>query len=1045
MFFEKLPRNTNFAHQLPLHHVLPGGYLVSAEGRSHKTIATVLRVWEPDTRLLDQQEIYLTHVLPLVNHFASEDSVGVGQQMQIIRYVRPSQPQDSPLVAESLSFDPDQPPTPPKTVYQDFTRNQQAAGAMPEVCTYLFLSFDLGKKIVASKELERAKAVLERRTQQMGQALAQAGYRAVRVTALVEALNPIYQYFNPRLSKRVEAPYPSQQIALGQLDGHTLARYPDAAVDTVRRQLAACDYAFSPTYVVGDGTYQAFLSLATLPGEAAHGLAGLFTLNPNLYVSQTWLMSGKTSIANELEKRHRTVIDLQNSFGDRVANLGLADSVANTAELRRDLAGFANCARYTLTIRVTADSLEELEQTISDVQNQIGTYNGAALHRETGRARIKQTFLQASPAVPQGLVDYGDRSHIVRCDLLAWFVPRYGAPASDPYTPGIPYILFWTPEGNLCRKALQGPTSGTCMLMFGPPGTGKGVAAKAMIQQLAFQKNQYTWTIDNNTALTSYDFQTLANGGLNVRFSNDGAICLPAFDIAGTTPTGEEQTELIKNLWLDIQGELLKLKGEEESLLTTALLLMYRCTPKPTYDTLVEILLAWVEDERYRNQRPQLVQWAGSLERFCSGPFLSRIKNITDHPDGAFYSYFGKPVGLRVRDLADYPTVSWSLVELINPFLKMKTAAILRKVIISYAQVLKDKAKDEGNDYYLNLFIDEGWGFFALDGGAFLMELTRRRRHFGMNVFFITQFVDDLLSEAGEIVQAAANQWLLLGVGQNPERLVEALKLTATETTAITNLRRVPGVYGQVLFKRARYNGDQEVNLLTNPIPCTSQGSWLPVLTGAISECNLRQQLLQVAGAESLATATPDQCRLVSQVMGQVWPNGLPTDSTDTEKRTKAEGMPVAVSLIEQWVRQAAMVQRFDAQYPVQAQPPQATIPRKESKSALGTALAGLGLMLTTFFMNPVQAQTPTFNICIGTDSNGQTYTYTCDLKLSNPQDYSYTQSPGLVNSRPGDEYEYNRQQELLVRAITLGQTNQQQADGFTQQASDTVTQGTPW
>ncbi|WP_218080899.1 hypothetical protein [Anthocerotibacter panamensis] len=1008
----------NLTHQIPVIDVRPSGFMVSRDLKGNNWLIAVIRLQEPDTRLLDVEVLYNRHIQPLNFFFSNEDSVGLNEQLQIVRYRRNIT--NSHLLGETYSASGSPHLEDTARIYQDFALRQMEQGLIPVLCTYLFLSYTLEKKVISRQDLDKSEKLIQQRAAGFCAAFTEAGYGVELLTAPQEVIRPVWEYWNPEASYYVGAPKPKRGLVHGQLSTDTLQRYPEAAVESLRRDLANTSVAFSPRYAVVGTKYVGYLALVGLPERASHGFEDLFALEGvDYYISQTWFMTGKTTIAKELEKRDLVARDLQGSFGQRVANLGLDETVQNVQELRRDLARTSNVVRYTMTIRVAASSLEGLEEAMRLVVSIASNYPGTTFFAESSRPRVKQAMVAASPGVPPTMVDYRNRGHIVRSDLLCWFIPHYGMPNSDPVSDGIPYITYWSERGGLVRKALVGPTSGTCMLVFGPPGTGKGVACKVQIQQLMLLPFQYVWTVDTNTELTSYDFQTRHNQGLNIRFTEDGSICLPTFDIAGSTPTVAERIEITSSLWFDIHRKPgVDLSGEQEALLTRALLKAYQIAGTSTnYDTFVHVLLSLAKEESHQPTKDNLINWARSLESFCSGEFITKLYEFKS-PNGQFYAYFGRNDGLRIRDLLAHPTVSWSLSELTNPYMKAKISTLLRARMLSFAEVLTQLSIEQGNNYTINLFIDEGWGFFALDEGRFLAEITRRRRHFGVNIWFITQFVDDLNSPAGLTVRKAANQWILLGSGEGTEDVIEALSLTQTEAELLPQLKRVAGVYGQFFYRRRNYNGSLESMLLVNPVPATQAGSWIALLTGHKPECILRQNILKLLGADSITEATPEQCQIAAWIFGRVWPNGLPVSHTDTEKLSREAGWLQVLDLVNQLAEEERVRRALDNGGQHMEQLRQARLGRSPSTGILAVFV----FWILTFSVH-AQAQ---FSLCVATNPyTGQTFTVNCDLQVNDPQNHDYVNSAGVTPQAPGGEYTFQRQQSLLQKSILQGQANQ--------------------
>lgn len=905
------------AKYLPWWDIKDNGYIVAADRGARKTLVAVVRLDEPDTLLMDIGQVFASTIVPLDVHFRTEDAIGVGQQLQILRQV--SYPTDGhPVVEGSVDF-----PSPnveeAARILREFVCNRQRQGAMPIVHTHLFLSYDFDKRFIQASERREAENELAKRLENLGAAFDRAGYGFERVKDPRVVMEVLWRYCKPKTSQRVAAPWPKSELAHGQLADFTLRRHPELALDSIRRQLSD-SYAFSYNHCTGDDTVQALLSLATLPDSARSGFAPLFLLasaGHDMVISQCWRNDGKKRIGDELEKRQFLAEDLMRSFGDRVSNSGLGSTVEGIEKLRRDITEATNIIRYCLTIRVQAEipecgpnpedpktpqqaygqAMAELERAVAAVTNAGNSAAGATFHREKFAGRVQRAWLCTAPGIPQALVDYKHRGHVIRADRATWFIPRYGEPPSDVLTPGEPYTLLWSPSGNVVRKANWGYTRGSLVLIWGPQGFGKSTLAKAMAGQLQCEENTYTWFTDNNLALTSYDFFVSYHGGRNIRFSDQNPVSIDTFDIAGGFPTPREQALLIEVIWFDIHRKWVDRPGEMESLLATALYRTYRSTPRPTYDDLVEVLRNWEDPV----QKKEMKRWALSLEAFCSSEYLSKIKGVTDHPAGQYWTFFGKREGLRVQDLQKWRVVHWNLQELSNEYLKKKTALMLKKMSLSFAELQGRRSVKEGKSYFLDVFMDEGWKLLTLDGGEFLTEVARRHRHYKLRLYFMTQYLEDLLSPEGQIVLKSANHWFMLGSQDGGKAEKEILGLTDVEADRCAATTLVPGVAGDVLWRRKLSSGELQTHLLINAIPYTSDGSWVPLITGERKECELREKILQALGAKDTEDATTDQCRVACDIFGRVWPNGLPSSKEDRYKLTREAGWVEVEKMLEQY------------------------------------------------------------------------------------------------------------------------------------------------
>ena len=900
---EKVVPGQNMVQQLFPWDIRENGILVTCAGKlnkNKKSLAVFIRLTEPDSTLLDYVGRYQETIQPLNSYFALEDSVGTGQQLQIIRYVKPSF--SNAIIQESVKVS-RQHGTLASRIMAEHTEQWQEQGLVPDVHTYACLNMDLEAPWITHADLRKQEKQLLKRARAMVIAFGQAGYGCTLLQEKQEVMQVLWEYFNPQLSLTCPAPEP-KTVPSSQFNDASLKHTPALAGDSLRKQLCTSPYEFQAEYMYGDGLYRAFLVLSALPKKSLSGFEQLYRLDLDMVISQFWSMVGIRDIAGELERSQGWANELQKDFGDRVANTGLEKGIDNIQELRDAVGEASNLVKYKLMICVRAKTIEELDEAVSRVEACIAGVDGAVLYREKEVTRIKRCFLECAPGVPQLRVDYNDgKSHILLTDRAVWFLPRYGIPNSDPYTAEIAHSLAWSQDGTLVRKNHWGQTAGNIVVGFGLPGTGKSWDLKTTCMQLAPHYKDggvRIWTVDNNGPLTSFDFINRMNGGKIVRFSDDLPVSLPTFDITGDKPTSGERRYLVKSVWLDIHGENAPpMPMAFGSVLSTAITCMYRDNPQPNYDDLVEVLRAWTVDTKYEQYRQDLNYWATSLEQFCSGSYLSKIKEIPDHPDGDFYDFFGRRDGLRLGDLADVPIVSWNLEGLTDAFLRQKVGLLLTKMMLSFGRLLGLRSAKEGKPYSLEVLVDEGWETLNIDGGDFLNQINRRHRHIRTRLYFFTQNSDDLKGEVGRVILNNASHWKLFSTGKNPKEEANSLGLSFVEARRCSELQRVRGVYGQFLYRRKLDNSAIQSHILLNVMPVSSSGSWIAAITGDRDECVLREMLLRQLGAESVLEATEEQCHIVFEVMGKVWPQGLPISSEDTGKRSKEEGWPLAMEMLE--------------------------------------------------------------------------------------------------------------------------------------------------
>jgi hypothetical protein len=915
------PKTVAIADQMHLIDVGPthspiAGVRVIKDEQNFKSLQCVARLIEPYTQLLTVDQVMQRVIAPLDTHFRSAAAIGVGEHLQILRHLRPGRTDEIDLLDAAVA------PTTAMgrrstATYLEWARNYQASGKVPGIDTWVFLTLNLAKVRVTKTELMSATHILIERFQRMAEAFQLGGYDFFILKDEIAAIEPDWQYLNPKRSLLHRPPKPHHQLLAGNLRESELERNPHLSVESLRQQLAVTPYEYKSSYAfAGDGTYQRLLTLQALPDDAKKGLEPLYRAQSELadegvgvWLSQHWRMVGKRQIARELEGRARKAEDMFNSLGDRVANSQLPATIANIDKMRERAVAANEIVEYALTMRVDAASLTALDRATNRMITAINELPGAQVIEEYMKYRVRKTWHQCAPGNPVSQVDYKHRGKILCADQASLLLPRYGQPKSDPSKPGMPYSIFWTPDGMSVRIAPWGVAASSVWAIYGPPGSGKGAFSKAETEQFMGFSNTRIWYIDNNDERTSVDFQVKAHGGLNVRLTDTSDVCLSTFAIAGQTPSAEEYHLITEGVWFDIHRENdIPLHGQSETILDEVLRKLYDTCQKPGYDDLVDLLTTWKPDIH----TPLRQEWATSLQMFCSAEYLSFLRGCPQHP-GKYYQMFGHPDGLGLHDLLQYPIVSFNLAGISSDFVKQRLCMILKKMIMSFGILLSDEAIKTGSTYYFDVKIDEGWSLFRLKGGPELLdELVRKHRHVCIRLQFITQLLKELCSSMGQVVLNAANHFVVLGSGDHPEEETRILGLSPVEQSAILKLCMVPGYTGQFFFRRKEASGKLTTMVLENPIPYTKKGSWMPLLTGDGPEGNLRLRVLSLLGAPSIARATTEQCIEAASILSEVWPHGLPKSSSDTTKLSEIQGWSRVLERVAQFHQNQAIRQSIE-------------------------------------------------------------------------------------------------------------------------------------
>ncbi|MBC8121772.1 MAG: hypothetical protein H7Y22_08060, partial [Gemmatimonadaceae bacterium] len=233
----------NMTHKIHLWDIREDGVMVVCAGRAHgykKSLVVMARLLEPDTRLLNSSDRYWRHIKYIEQYMRSEEAIGLGQQLQVLRHIRPKK--DFSVLEESLGYESEEaraegrrekvafPHATAKSaagVLEGFLRSRTEG--MVEIKTYLFLSVFLEKPRVGTAELKKQSSLLLKRMTALAEPFSKAGYGFEVETDRREIARVFDEYFNPHTSRHVEPPTPKTDLRGGQFTNFNLEKHPELA------------------------------------------------------------------------------------------------------------------------------------------------------------------------------------------------------------------------------------------------------------------------------------------------------------------------------------------------------------------------------------------------------------------------------------------------------------------------------------------------------------------------------------------------------------------------------------------------------------------------------------------------------------------------------------------------------------------------------------------------------------------------------------------------------------------------------------------------
>ena len=586
---------------------------------------------------------------------------------------------------------------------------------------------------------------------QLQEGLVRAGLRPIPFSPQDHFRIP-YRYFNPQVRGGTVPTYTPPEYFLPP---KVLAKHPELAAPSIRSQLLTSDYIPYTDYAFTAGHFLKIVSMGRQPvGETFTGALGEVLNTPRKF----WLVMDyehkmPSKFLRFLQARARKLTAMTGNTG------GLSDysdpaKEAENQETRGLIAFLQGTSQHMYKVGI---SMVLFDRTLAGVQE--GAKEAVSHFAQVPAvtpieesSNLREQFFALAPL--SGLKN--DFSFLVTEENAADFWLMNG-----PWTGfNRPAAVFWNQYDALTAIDLFDPEATNYNgIVVGGSGTGKTFFAQSLLAQV-MRDGTETMIVD-----LKYDYQELVAfyGGHTLTFGPEGGYCLNPFDLA----SGQVEPDTTKRAFLMgfLRTILPRFEGtdiaNENTILSAAITQVYARATTTHYDqdqsevkryegtTLSNFVrvLDSLEELEGRNAAPEDKKLARTLARkfgsfVGNGQYAGLFDGPTNVDLDAQISYF------NVQGMADDP--------------RLLPVGLLTIADYMFARIRRDPSLKK-----LAVF-DEAWALLGIpEAAAYLQKLSRLSRSFGGGIYFVTQTMEDLLSEgAKSILQNTTYHFLLPTPGQ---------------------------------------------------------------------------------------------------------------------------------------------------------------------------------------------------------------------------------------------------------------------------------------
>ncbi len=596
---------------------------------------------------------------------------------------------------------------------------------------------------------------------QLQAALQQAGLSPIPFSPQDHFRIP-YRYFNPQLRGAVVPTYRPPEFHLPE---KILRKHPELAEPSIRAQLLSSDYIPYTDYAFTAGHFMKIVSMGYQPvGATFTGALGQVLNTPRKF----WLVldyEHKTpnKFLRFLQARARRLAAMTGDTG------GLSDysdpaKEAENQEARGLIAFLQGTGQHMYKVGVSMvlfdRTLEGVQEGAKEAVSHFAQVPSVTPIEES--SNLREQFFALAPL--SGLNN--DFMFLVTEENAADFWLMNG-----PWTGfSRPAALFWNQYDALTAiDPFDSKVTNYNGVIIGGSGTGKTFFTQSLLSQV-MRDGTEVMLVD-----LKYDYQQLVEfyGGHTVTFGPEGGYCINPFDL----PKGHALPDTTKRAFL--MGFLRTILpcnestdiASENTILSAAITQVYARATTTHYDddrneikryegtTLSNFVrvLDSIEELEGRNATPDDKKLAHTL----AGKFGSFIGN------GQYASLFDSPTNVdldaqimyfNVQGMADDPR-------------------LLPVGLLTIADYMFTRIKRDPRLKKLAVF-DEAWALLGIpEAATYMQKLSRLSRSYGGGIYYITQTMEDLLSEgARSILQNTTYHYLLPTPGQE-DLVADVLKL----------------------------------------------------------------------------------------------------------------------------------------------------------------------------------------------------------------------------------------------------------------------------
>jgi conjugal transfer ATP-binding protein TraC len=608
-----------------------------------------------------------------------------------------------------------------------------------------------------------------------------------------EVFGMCFRFFNPGLKQSPIPPYrPTWQYA----PEDAVKSLQGLAPPTLRSQVAKSEVDNTKLHELGLGWRRArMLSMVQSPDETNAGmLNAMLDTSGDLYLIIDLVHEPHDQAIGKLKLAGRRYYSAANSdmYVDPNVRAGLSETEAAIEHIA--LSG-DHIYQVGATLILLGSQTKELEERVSTAFSRAAMVPGSPfVVMQNG---LLEPFMQCAP-MSGNMIDF--RVSLLETNASHFF--PVGSPWAGSKRPTAMFHNRW--KSLTFVDPFDPQMTNWNALIVGGSGQGKTFLSQYLITELLRQDDVDVIVVDRGRG---YEKTVELFEGAMIDIEPGGDLSINPFDLEpGETEPDEEKVAFLASLIRTMVGNVdARLEAEEDAIIATAI--------RTTYTRKTDEVLVGGEYKKVLETvlLRDFVKTLSNLERIGEKTVTPEDKKIADTLARTLQNWTGKtPYGSFIDRPTNIPHGDSRVV--CYDTSKFQTNSPLATVgILMIADMVWRRVKRDPTRRKIVIF-DECWALLQIPAAAqFMVELYRRFRRYGAAAWSISQSLQDFMTEESRGLLQNTTYYYLLRVPGEDDIVGDLLHLPPSATNAFRNLRRVNGLYSEVLVwmrKEAGIEGD---------------------------------------------------------------------------------------------------------------------------------------------------------------------------------------------------------------------------------------------